>query len=363
MSPARPPAPRPSSPVGPAKRPPAPRRVTPQDPAGGSASRRGGSEKASAPGKVPTAGASPSPAKGPARPSTPSADRSSRSPVSSPSLPSASTVSSPSEAEAGLGRVATPVVVSPRRTPVVSTGSAARFAERARAQRARLWRRIGWSAGVAAVLGGLGWLLLGSPVLALDPEQVVVTGAGTVVSEGDVDAVIEEVAGIPLPRLDTIGLRSAVLDVPGVREARVTRAWPRGLAISLVAREPVAAVPAEKGVQLLDVEGVAVGRASKAPKGLPLVDVPVGDARTLQTVLGVLEALPEDLKKDLRSVSAQTQDTVTMVLRDGARVDWGSAEDTELKAAVLQALRSAKASRDASWFDVSAPTLPVTKSS
>lgn len=245
---------------------------------------------------------------------------------------------------------------------MVSVGSEARFAERARAQRARTWRRVAWWGGSAALVGGLGWLLLGSPVLALDPERVVVTGAGTVVHLEDVAAVVDSVAGVPLPRLDTIGLRTTVLDVPGVREARVTRAWPRGLTISLVAREPVAAVPDGDGVQLLDVEGVAVGRGEKAPKGLPLVDVPVGDARTLAAVLGVLEALPADLAKDVRSVAAQTQDTVTMELRDGARVDWGSADETALKAAVLQALRTAKGSKDAVWFDVSAPTLPVTKS-
>ena len=254
--------------------------------------------------------------------------------------------------------------MTPRRTPVVSTGSEARFAERARARRARTWRRVGWWSGAAALLAGFGWLVLLSPVMALDPDQVVVTGAGTVVRTGDVDAVVDAVEGVPLPRLDTIGLRTAVLDVPGVREARVTRAWPRGLTIALVAREPVAAVPDDdgEGVQLLDVEGVAVGKGEKAPKGLPLVDVPVGDARTLAAVLGVLEALPSELAADVRSVAAQTQDTVTMELRDGARVDWGSADQTELKAAVLQALRTAEQSMDSAWFDVSAPTLPVTKS-
>ncbi len=297
-------------------------------------------------------------------PSRPPSPRPADARPSRTSAPPARPRSTPSPAEPGraVARPAPPVVVSPRRTPVVSVGSEARFAERARARRARTWRRVAWWSAAGALLGGFGWLLLLSPVLALDPDQVVVTGAGTVVDAGDVDAVVGAVEGVPLPRLDTVGLRTAVLDVPGVREARVTRAWPRGLAIALVAREPVAAVPDGKGVQLLDVEGVAVGRGEKAPKGLPLVDVPVGDARTLAAVLGVLETLPPELAEDVRSVAAQTQDTVTMELRDGARVDWGSADQTELKAAVLQALRSAKQSKDASWFDVSAPTLPVTKS-
>lgn len=335
MTPARPPAPRPGNPTRPAvpRRPAAPRAA---------ASRASIPARQRAPRPEDTSG------------------RSARSaPEAAVSPP---TQGSPAEPGNSVARPDSPVVVAPRRTPVVSEGSEARFAERVRARRARAWRRAGWWIAAVAVLGGLGWLLLGSPVLALDREQVVVTGAGAVVREGDVAVVVDAVDGVPLPRLDTIGLRAAILDVPGVREARVTRAWPRGLTISLVAREPVAAVPEGDGVQLLDVEGVAVGRADKAPEGLPLVDVPVGDARTLAAVLGVLEGLPADLAKDVRSVAAKTQDTVTMELRDGARVDWGSADETELKAAVLQALRKAKVSKDAQWFDVSAPTLPVTKS-
>lgn len=325
-------------------RPPVPRRAPAQGP---------GSPPAAAPARArPTV---------PSRP-RPSAERRAAS-APSPETPGArGTRDRPAERVKGaLDAPVRPPFIVPRRPPVLAQGSQARFAERARAHRVRTWRRAAAWAGGAGAFGLLAWVLLGSPVLALDPEQVVVTGAGTVVRTGDVDAVVDEVAGVPLPRIDTIGLRSAVLDVPGVREARVTRAWPRGLSIALVAREPVAAVPDGERVQLLDVEGVAVGRAKKAPEGLPLVDVPLGDARTLAAVLGVLEALPPELAADVRSVAAQTRDTVTMVLRDGARVDWGSADETELKAAVLQALRTAKKSREATWFDVSAPTLPVTK--
>jgi cell division protein FtsQ len=109
------------------------------------------------------------------------------------------------------------------------------------------------------------------------------------------------------------------------------------------------------------MDGVQVGRVDAAPDGLPVVDVPVGDKRTLGAVLSVLQQLPADLLAQVGDVSARTQDTVTMKLRDGVQVDWGSASETPLKIAVLSALRASPAAAGATVIDVSAPRLPITK--
>ncbi|WP_239071104.1 cell division protein FtsQ/DivIB [Cellulomonas chitinilytica] len=250
---------------------------------------------------------------------------------------------------------------------MVSTTSVARFAERARARRTVARRKVLLTACGAAVVAALGWLLLLSPVLVLEPAEVEVRGAGTVVAVDQVLAVVDVHAGTPLPRLDTVGLRDRVLEVPGVREARVTRAWPHGLTVVLVAREPVAAVPEPAkdgtgpGFALLDMDGVQVGRVDAAPEGLPVVDVPVGDKRALRAVLTVLQQLPADLLAQVAAVSAHTQDRVTMMLRDGVEVDWGSAVETPLKIAVLSTLRASPATQGATVFDVSAPRLPITR--
>ncbi|MBO3084318.1 cell division protein FtsQ/DivIB [Cellulomonas sp. zg-ZUI188] len=257
--------------------------------------------------------------------------------------------------------------------PVVSTSSAERFAERARARRNLARRQVLLVTGSTVLAAALGWLLFFSPVLALDPAQVHVEGAGTVVAVDQVLGVVQAHATTPLPRLDTVGLRDDVLEVPGVREARVTREWPHGLAVVLVAREPVAAVPEQVGAStqgpeagqpgfaLLDMDGVQVGRVDTPPEGLPVVDVPVGDKRTLGAVLSVLQQLPADLLAQVGAVSAQTQDTVTMRLRDDVQVDWGSASETPLKVAVLAALRASSAAAGATVIDVSAPRLPITR--
>ena len=138
---------------------------------------------------------------------------------------------------------------------------------------------------------------------------------------------------------------------------------------SLVSREPVAAVPELEapdgvpapGFALLDQDGVQVGRAQTAPTGLPVVSVPVAEPRTLQAVLSVLRQMPAALAAQVGTVSAQTQDTITMTLRDGVTVQWGSADETALKAAVLAALRASPAAAGVHTIDVSAPRMPITK--
>lgn len=255
----------------------------------------------------------------------------------------------------------------PARPAVVSTRSAERFAERARAARNLARRQIAYVVGGAVALLALGYLVLFSPVFRLDPAQVSVTGEGTVVAVDQVEAVVSRYTGTPLPRLSTADLRADVLEVPGVREASVTRHWPRGLTITLVSREPVAAVPEAQasegaaGFALLDDEGVQVGRTDAAPENLPVVGVPMEQPRTLQAVLAVLRELPDDLVAQVADVAAQTQDTIAMTLRDGVRVEWGSADETALKASVLSALRASPAAAGATVIDVSAPRLPITR--
>ena len=351
MSPSRPTAPRDPAPTRPA-RPTA--RPTPP-PAPQAPTAKASTTKAPA-GKVPAAKV---PAK--ATPS-PRSEAPAPTPRAEPEAFGRSVTTYAAGRSRGLGGPVAP--------PVVSPSSTARFAERARARRNLARRQLIIAAAVVTAVVGLGWLLFVSPVLALEPAEVKVEGAGTVVAVDQVQAVVAAHAGTPLPRLDTVALRDDLLDVPGVREARVTRAWPTGLTVTLVAREPVAAVPdatdgsstpATPGFALLDQDGVQVGRVDVAPAGLPVVDVPVGDKRTLAAVLGVLEQLPPDLLAQVQGVSAHTQDTVTMQLRDGVRVDWGSAHETPLKIAVLGALRASPAAAGSTVIDVSAPRLPITK--
>jgi cell division protein FtsQ len=156
-----------------------------------------------------------------------------------------------------------------------------------------------------------------------------------------------------------------IKDIPGVREAHVERSWPSGLIVTIESREPVAAVPDPSGGYVfVDDQATQVGRSNSKPKNLPTISVPVGTdhVRVLQAVLGVLNAMPVDLRDRVGDMSASTEDSVTFTLRKGPRVEWGSAEKSALKAQVLAVLLQSKQASNAAVIDVSAPTLPITKS-
>lgn len=269
----------------------------------------------------------------------------------------------------GPSRGPVPAVLDPaalperRRPEVVSQGMAVRLAERRSARRHRLWLRAGTAGGAAVLVLAVGWVLMFSPLLRLEPQEVRLSGLTDAIDEVGVQEVVDGAVGTPLPRLDTVVLRERMLQVPGVRDARIVRDWPHGLSVELTPRVPVAAVPHEGRLLLVDEDGVALGDVDQAPEGVPVVDVPPGEEnrRTLEAALIILNALPPELAVEMASVEARSPDTVATVLRDGARVEWGSAHDVRLKVEVLRVLRLAEASRGARVFDVSAPTVPITR--
>lgn len=234
--------------------------------------------------------------------------------------------------------------------------------ERQRAERRRLAIVWGRRLGYVVAAGMLVWLVLLSPVFAMDPAKVQISGYGTVVDPTQVRDVIDTHEGASLATLSVGHLASELRDIPGVREAHVSRQWPDGLVVTLVSREPVAAIPDPAGgFMLVDDTGVQVGRASKAPKGLPSLTVPADSEKVLTAALEVIDALPADLKDRVRAVTAATEDSVSFQLTKGPLVEWGSAEDSQLKAKVLVVLLESKQARKADVIDVSAPTLPITK--
>ncbi|WP_460624668.1 cell division protein FtsQ/DivIB [Isoptericola nanjingensis] len=267
----------------------------------------------------------------------------------------------PAEAARSRPRTAATAVVPAGQEvpPRVSTAMADRLAERTAMRRHRAWRRVlAWVLSVV-VVAGLAWVALWSPVLALERAEVSVAGAGRYVDEARVREIVEAPDGTPLPRLDTVAMREQVLGLRGVKDVRIARAWPHGLAVELTPRVPVAAVPDGDRLALLDSSGVRVATRDAAPKGLPQVDVPLDDALALQAALHVLAALPAQLAGKVEHVSADTQDAVETVLEDGTTVRWGGSSDLPLKVEAVRTLR--KLADGARTIDVSSPELPVTR--
>lgn len=233
-----------------------------------------------------------------------------------------------------------------------------RLAEKARAARRVLMRRIAWIAAALAVSTVIAWVLFFSPLFALDTSEVEIVAVDGDVEESAIRAVIESYAGVPLPRLGLAGVESGVEEIPSVFDATITRSWPDGLTVAVVARTPVALVPVEKGYEYFDAEGVQLGQSAEPIDGLPIVSTPIDEhtPATLGAILAVLGSLPEDLRTEIAEIEAGSEMTIGFRLADGALVKWGANSENELKAAVLRTLRQ----NPASVYDVSAPRTPVT---
>jgi cell division protein FtsQ len=243
----------------------------------------------------------------------------------------------------------------------VSGQFAERVAERTSARRRLHRRTLAWIGAAVLVAGALGWLVLYSPVLALAEDEISITGTTEIVTDAQVRDVVRAQAGVPLARLDTGAMADGIESLTGVLDVRISRVWPSGVEVAVEPRLPVASVAADSGgFVLLDAEGVELAHTEAPTEALPVITVPLGQANTaasLQAVLTVLSQLPPDLLAQVADAGAQTPNQIRFALTDGAEVIWGSADDAELKIAVLTTLRTVPAA----VYDISAPLSPITR--
>ena len=184
---------------------------------------------------------------------------------------------------------------------VVSAGPRlqAKAKARRRDRRSSLLRRTSWAVAMVAPVVLLGWIVLGSPLLAV--QKVVVTGEGR-------------------------------LSVAQITAAAAVLAVARG-----------------GSVVLLDYTAADVATVSSTPRGVfPLSSA--SDAAT-RAALSVLHGLPRGIVGRLGSLQAPSPEQVTLVLRDGRQILWGGAVDNASKATAVLALMR----MPGTIFDVSAP--------
>ena len=72
----------------------------------------------------------------------------------------------------------------------------------------------------------------------------------------------------------------------------------------------------------------------------------------------MISALPQELSLIVDHVQVTTVDQISLVLKDGRTVIWGSAEESDTKAEVLAILL---ATVQAQTYDVSVPSKPTTR--
>ena len=223
-----------------------------------------------------------------------------------------------------------------------------------RRQWARRW--MSWRYVVAALLAlvalGVGvWLVFFSTQMSV--RHVEVRG-NEILSDQRVRSIAQVPVGDQLATADLDRPRARVSALAEVESVDVTREWPDTVAITVTERTAVAVVRIGSQWRALDPSGVVFTEYPQPPAHLPRVQASANAGE------GALEEsqMPAELAARVDHVEVETIDTITLVLRGGRTVHWGSSEQSGVKADVLLKLMEA---HPADSYDVSVPGMPTAR--
>jgi cell division protein FtsQ len=235
------------------------------------------------------------------------------------------------------------------------TVAARDFARRRWLQRFRRVRPFLYVALVLLLVGGGTWLVFFSSVVTV--RDVSVRGNQTM-SSVRVEAVAKAPIGRQLARVDLGAIQARVESIPAVKSVSVSRSWPHTIAISITERTPVAVVDRGADLQGVDEDGVLFGSYAREPDDLPLITTaPDVRSEALAEAARVVTSLRADISARVDKVEVESVDRIRLRLAGGRTVMWGSAEDSEQKAAVLAVLLD----QPGNEIDVSVPGRPTTR--
>ena len=252
-----------------------------------------------------------------------------------------------------------------------------RAEERSRKERAPLTRarKLLYTASALAIIAVLYVVLVFfSPLLAT--QKITVRGA-SLLETTQVEQKLEPLRGVPLTRIDEKKVRELIGQDNVIRSVQVESRPPHELVVTLKERTAVAVVKQGDTYHTVDSDGVSLLESATQPDtSVPLVRFSGDDPQTsaeFRTISTALSAMPSELLAQVKEASATSTSSITLTLRDNTTVQWGTAEESELKAKVLLSLRQAIAKRaqeensseaqtqKVAVYDVSAPRVPVTR--
>jgi len=186
----------------------------------------------------------------------------------------------------------------------------------------------------------------------LSIREVVVVGASA-----DLEPVIVQLAAVEpgqsfasVNRADVV---AAVTVIDGINGAELSWGWPSVLRIEVAEQLPFAAARSQDKFVVLDRSGEVIRTSATRPDQLPLVSGKAFDGRA--TVLAVVEAMPDPVSRRVREYVATSAESVDLVLKGGARVDWGDSSQPIMKSQVLLEMLQLRAQR----YNVSVPQRPA----
>ena len=165
--------------------------------------------------------------------------------------------------------------------------------------------------------------------------------------------------GTPLIRLDTSAITKRIEKLPEVESAQVSTSFPSTVVIMIEERVAVGYALRDGRALLVDRTGAAYRMVNQPPAGLPHFVLPTGADQqpTAAAVAAVATALPRAVTQQVRSIDALNPSRITLVLGGHRLVQWGSSEQTGLKARLLPALLR----RPVGYIDLTDPQQPFTR--
>lgn len=205
---------------------------------------------------------------------------------------------------------------------------------------------------VLVVIAAGSWVIWFSSLLALRTVQVGGTDQ-TVASAVRVELAHHE--GTPLARIDPADAEAEVLGLAEIAEVEVIRQWPDTLIVNVKARTPVAATAANGALWLMDSSGVAYRQVEAVPPGLITLELatPGPDDAPTAAALTVLGAMTAEFRDQVAAIQARSEFAVTVTLKDGRQLIWGSADRSVRKMQIAPALLE----QPGQIFDLSDPDL------
>ncbi len=208
--------------------------------------------------------------------------------------------------------------------------------------------------GVVVIAALLLWLVYFSTVFAVKKVEV----SGTSLLNADqVKQAAQVPMDTPLIRLDRTSIARRVVALPGVASASVITMWPNSVKVEVIERKAIFQREVSGGFQWVDVDGAIFHAQNKRHPKLPVVKAADDDQAVLRGVAAVLAAKGPVLSKRLRFAVVRDRSQITLQLDKGAVLEWGSSDQSELKAKVAEVLLK----QSAKVYDVSAPSNPVTR--
>ena len=225
--------------------------------------------------------------------------------------------------------------------------------------RARRRKRL---LGLLVTLLVLAALLVAVFVSPLFATRTIDVQGATLTDPQTVQDALADYEGVPMTRISKQDVMASVGNVPQVKSVDVAFRPPHTMSVQLHERVGVAVVEDGSSMVLVDSEGKPLSTVPAAQRpDVPLIAGGRGVLSTqrFQDISQVLAALPADVLSRLDGAAAPSGSTVELTFKDGRRVRWGDASDSELKAQVVASLVNSRTADSAKLIDVSAPLHPV----